>query len=102
MTKRQSTTLRHRSILMLAVSVGTTLSFPALAQDVIACDDLDLPNPVYGSGGSAITATLAKVATALAGLEDPITILFADPGACTGYQAFLDNGVTTNFKYWSA
>lgn len=102
MTKRPSTTFRHRSILMLAVSVGTTLSLPALAQDTVACDDLDLPNPVYGAGGSAITATLAKVATALANLDEPITILFADPGACTGYQAFLDNSVTTNFKYWLA
>jgi hypothetical protein len=102
MTKRPTTTLRHRSILMLAVSVGTTLSFPAFAQDPVACADLDLPNPVYGSGGSAITATLAKVAAGLAGLDEPITVLFSDPGACTGYQAFLDESVTTNFKYWAA
>lgn len=102
MIKRSATTLRHRSIAMLVVAVGTTFSLPALAQDVVACDDLDLPNPIYGSGGSAITATLQKVATALAGLDEPITVLFSDPGACTGYQAFLDQSVTTNFKYWLA
>lgn len=102
MTKRPSTTFRHRSLLLLAASVGTTLSFPAVAQEVAACDDLELPNPVYGSGGSAITATLAKVAPALAALDEPITVLFADPGACTGFQGFLDNSVTTNFKYWTA
>lgn len=100
MTKRPFTTLRHRSILLLAVSLGSTLSLPALAQE--ACDDLNLPNPVFGAGGSAITATLKKVASALAGLDEPITILFADPGACTGYQAFVDNSVTGNFKYWNA
>lgn len=102
MIKRLIPTFRHRTTL-LAVSLASTFSLPALAQDdVVACEDLNLPNPIYGSGGSAITATLAKVATALAGLDEPITILFADPGACTGFQAFLDGNATTNFKYWNA
>ncbi len=71
----------------------------------------DLPNPIYGSGGSAVTATLGAVATALAGLPpgDRITILYWDPGACTGYHAFVDkdtgSGLATKpayFKYWDA
>lgn len=98
---RSIQTSHYRFALFVASLISTT-SLPAAAQDVVACDDLDLPNPVYGSGGSAITATLGKVATALAGLEEPITILFADPGACTGFQAFLDGNVTSNFKYWTA
>jgi hypothetical protein len=71
----------------------------------------DLPNPIYGAGGSAITATLGAVATALAGLPDgqKVTIFYWDPGACTGYHAFVDkdtgSGLATKpayFKYWNA
>ena len=80
-------------------AAALTLASPALA---VPCSELNLPNPVYGAGGSAITATLGKVATALAALPEPITILFADPGACIGYQAFLESNVTTTFKYWDA
>jgi hypothetical protein len=72
------------------------------AARAVPCSELNLPNPIYGAGGSAITATLGRVATALAGLPEPITVLFADPGACIGYQAFLANEVTTTFKYWDA
>lgn len=93
--KRWSST----SVLLASVSAGVCLASPALA---VPCADLNLPRPVYGAGGSAITATLGKVATALAGLPEPVTVLFADPGACIGYQAFLDGTVTTTLKYWDA
>lgn len=66
------------------------------------CADLDLPNPIYGAGGSAITATLGKVATALANLDDPITVLWADPGACTGFGYFTNNDIDGTLKYWDA
>jgi hypothetical protein len=88
-----------------AAVAATTLLCGATARaqaTVEECTTLNLPHPVYGSGGSAITADLAKVATALAKLPEPITILFADPSACTGYQAFIDKKVTTAFKYWTA
>lgn len=85
--------------LVLGAAALTFVTSPALA---VPCSELSLPNPIYGSGGSAITATLGRVATALAGLPEPITVLFADPGACIGYQAFLESNVTTTFKYWDA
>lgn len=85
--------------LILGAAALTFVTSPALA---VPCSELSLPNPIYGSGGSAITATLGRVATALAGLPEPITVLFADPGACIGYQAFLESNVTTTFKYWDA
>jgi hypothetical protein len=91
----------HRQLLVASSTVVAGL-LSVTASHAQSCDELDLPNPIYGSGGSAITATLGKVATALAGLEEPITVLFSDPGACTGYQAFLDNTVTTPLKYWNA
>lgn len=85
--------------LMPGAAALTLITSPALA---VPCSELNLPNPIYGSGGSAITATLGRVASALAGLPEPITVLFADPGACIGYQAFLESNVTTTFKYWDA
>ena len=71
----------------------------------------NLPNPIYGSGGSAVTATLGAVATALATLpeQDRITIFYWDAGACVGYHGFVDkdtgSGLATKptyFKYWDA
>jgi hypothetical protein len=60
-----------------------------------------LPHPVYGSGGSAVTADLAKVAKVLAGVSQPVTILYNDAlGACGGFKAFLDKKVTGTFQYW--
>lgn len=87
------------SLSLPSAAAALFLASPVLA---VPCSELNLPNPIYGAGGSAITATLGSVATALAGLPVPITILFADPGACIGYQAFLDGNVTTAFKYWDA
>lgn len=47
----------------LVLSVGPA----ALAAD---CNTLGKPNPIYGAGGSAETATIAKVATYFAGLVE--------------------------------
>lgn len=65
----------------------------------------DLPNPIYGAGGSAVTATLGAVATALAGLPEAqrTTIFYWDPGACAGYQSFVKGDTRpAYFKFWSA
>jgi hypothetical protein len=66
----------------------------------------NLPNVIYGSGGSAITATMRQVAAALRSLPDPITVLWHDPGACTGFGHFLDGAIpgttTRNVVYWDA
>jgi len=59
---------------------------------------------IYGAGGSAITATLAKVALTLSKADPPILVFFADPGAQQGYNYFRDGtgaGKTgSEFKYW--
>ncbi|HWO08782.1 MAG TPA: hypothetical protein VNN80_04860 [Polyangiaceae bacterium] len=77
-------------------------SASALAQELPACDDLGLPNPIYGAGGSAITPSLRQVAPFLASLPEPVSVLFSDPSACNGYAEFLANAVTTPFRYWGA
>ncbi len=83
---------------------GMALSCVAPAAFAADCDALGLPNPIYGAGGSAETGTIKAVATYFAGLvEHPITVLWHDPGACDGYQQYLDNAITsTAVKYWSA
>jgi hypothetical protein len=36
-------------------------------------------------------------------LDDPITILWADPGACIGYEAFVNGDIdAASVKYWDA
>jgi hypothetical protein len=85
-----------------ALAAGCAVTLAASTGLSAPCADLDLPNPIYGSGGSAVTATLKAVGTALSGLDEPITILYADPGACPGYQQYLNNAITGTFKYWNA
>lgn len=92
--------------LALAGLTGALVTLSAnlsLAQDALPqCDDVAFQNPIFGAGGSAITATLRRVAPFLAGLPEPVTIVFADPSACTGYREFLSNAVNGTFKYWEA
>lgn len=97
--------LNKKGVCALAFAVVAAWGAPSEA----APCPTDLPNPVYGAGGSAVTATLGAVATALAGLppQDRITIFYWDPGACTGYEAFVEAGTIgaptpTYFKFWDA
>jgi len=89
-----------------AVAALTGAALSCVAPTVLGadCNTLGLPNPIYGAGGSAETQTIGAVATYLAGLQDhPITIFWWDPGACQGYQAYLNNAITnTAVKYWNA
>lgn len=65
----------------------------------------ELPNPIYGLGGSASKPTLAKISQGLAALPAPntATIVFQAPGACIGIQALLDNtAITGTASFWDA
>lgn len=91
-----------------ATAVGMcSLVAPALAR-AAECPT-NLPNIIYGSGGSAVTATMRQVAAALRALpnpEDQITVLWHDPGACIGFDHFVTGtipGATTrNVIFWDA
>jgi hypothetical protein len=96
--------LKPVSTMAFALALGTAVLLPARAH-AIPCDDVALPNKVYGSGGSAVTGTLKRVSLAIA--KDPnktderTTIVYHDDlGACPGYQAFLDGKITGQFRYW--
>lgn len=65
----------------------------------------DLPNPVYGLGGSASKPFLAKLSKVTNGLAPPnqLTIVFQAPGACLGIYGLLgDTKITGTASYWDA
>ncbi len=96
---------RRRTKWLFSLSAGgCAFSMSALA--LAAECPTNLPNVIYGSGGSAVTATMRQVAAALRALPDPITVLWHDPGACIGFGHFVGGtipGATTrNVTYWDA
>lgn len=105
--RRDARLVRARAVGVAAFALATGLALVARA----APCPTDLPNAIYGAGGSAVTATLGAVATALAKLpaDERITLFYWDPGACIGYHALVDkdtgSGLATSptyFKYWDA
>jgi len=97
--------LEHGRKHALAALFGCAVTAAAGAARAQECTDIEatVPKPIFGAGGSAITATLRQVAAYLAGSSDPITVFWNDPGACTGYQQYLNNSITnTAVKYYSA
>jgi hypothetical protein len=98
--------LKTGSTIACALTLGAVILLPSKAHAIL-CDDVDLPNKVYGAGGSAVTGTLKKVSLAIAKdaahTDDRTTIIYHDDlGACAGYAAFLSGKVTGQFRYWIA
>src|SRR6187399_1418965 len=84
---------------ILAGAAAWLVPFSASAEEC----PTDLPNSIYGTGGSAITATLKQVAIQLAGLDDPISVFYSDPSACTGFDELVNDAIITKrFLYWDA
>jgi hypothetical protein len=85
------------AVFALALLLGTGAAHAA------PCSDL--PNPIYGLGGSASKTFLGKVSQALSGLSgaDQATIVFQAPGACVGIYALLNNTtISGTASYWDA
>lgn len=98
---------RYALVASLAVGYTVMAASPAHAQSKPTCASLvtdgTLPHPVYGNGGSAITADLGLVAAKLRGLASPISILFSDSGgACAQASTYVSGVVKTDFHYWAA
>src|SRR5438552_5229485 len=96
--------LKTGPILACALTLGATFLVTGKAR-AISCDDVDLPNKVYGVGGSAVTGTLKAISLAITKdtqkTAERTTIIYHDDlGACAGYAAFLDGKVTGSFRYW--
>src|SRR5262245_59088283 len=86
----------------VAAAAVTLASAPATAQ-VPDCSTLNLPNPIYGDGGSAAQNYIGKLATVLANLPTPITVLYKASGACNGVYGMLTPGnLSGTIFYWTA
>lgn len=103
---------RKKVVAGLLGCAASVLAPAALAQ-VVDCTELEADpdtygQVIYGSGGSAVTATLARVAGYLASrpVNQRITVVYYDPGACSGYEQYLNNELyaipnnTATIKYW--
>lgn len=89
----------------LRASIAMSAALVALVPSLAGAQECptDRPNSIYGTGGSAITATMKAVAIQLAGLDDPISVFWSDPGACTGFDELLNDAIVTRrFLYWDA
>ena len=65
------------------------------------CSALNLPKPVYGTGGSATRPLMRQIATELANQADPVTLFYQDPGACFGvYDTFEKKTLSGSIRYW--
>lgn len=87
---------RFAAVLCAAAALGATST-------ALALDCKDLPNPIYGVGGSAQKPFFAKVSTALAGAAAPESLIYQAPGACFGVSAVLSGTkLTGTARYWTA
>src|SRR5262245_59439527 len=96
---------RRASRLLVAGAVaalGASAGRPALAQTANPkCADLNLVNPVYGDGGTAALQYIGKLAQVLAGLPQPITVVFRGSGGCAAIYGLLQpTTLTGTATYW--
>lgn len=84
-----------------AAAAMAALLLPATA---LAVDCNTLPNPIYGTGGSAQKPLLARLAARLAALSPPRTLIYSSPGACFAINAFTatPTRITGTPSHWSA
>lgn len=99
MNQRSSHPITRRAL--VAVALCLAWGSNAEAQDDVPC--ASLPNPIYGQGGSAPNPLIASFATALASSPNPITVIYASPGACFIMRSFQDGTPLTGTAfYWTA
>jgi hypothetical protein len=86
-----------------AATVATLMLAPALcAAQGAPVECADLPNPVFGLGGSAQKLLVAKLGRALSNQAQPETIIYAAPGACNGiYRLVSGEAFTGPASYWA-
>ena len=91
----------------LAVLSLCALHAPSAAAQTPDCSTISFVNPIYGSGGSAARPLIRSFAVALRGDANPITIVWADPGACFAMDALVGPtgtpvNITQTARYWDA
>ena len=62
---------------------------------------VDLSNPVYIAGSSAVKPFLAEIAKILVTESPPVTLVYSGQGSCTGVSAILGGApVSGPYTYW--
>ena len=92
-----------RRVVSTATSLGLVAAVfvPGRAQAEGECTAL--PGVLIGAGGSASKPLLARIAPALRGAAEPITLVYQSPGACFGITAYVDGTpLTGTASYWDA
>lgn len=98
--------LKTGSTIASTLALAGAFLLPGVLHAQVLCDDLtNLPNKIYGVGGSAVTATLKKISLAIEKdpkkTDDRVTIIYHDDlGACAGFEAFKAGKVDGKFRYW--
>ncbi len=86
-------------------ALGACALLPFTA-NAYAADCSTLPGTiVYGAGGSSQEPLVAQIASQLASLSSPISLVYSDGGsACVGYQALVtpNGGISGTALYWDS
>lgn len=86
-----------------ALGCALVLASAGAASVARAQDCANLPNPIFGIGGSAATNLIKRLATKLAAAPEPITVVYSDPGACYAMTALVqDTPLSGTGKVWDS
>lgn len=105
--------LNRKKAVGALLGCATSVLAPAAFAQVVDCTELEADpatygTVIYGVGGSAATPTIGRIASYLAGrpANERVTIVYYDPGACNGYDEYLQNEIfaipnnIATIKYW--
>lgn len=91
------------TLTVVGVLAHGLFSNQASAQDVPTCASLDLPNPVYLAGSSAVQTVIAALGPKFAAAATPTTLVYTKAGSCDGVNSIVANlSLTSTANYWDA
>ena len=82
------------------VMLGAAVALVSSVAQAADCS-LNLMNPIYIAGSSAVKPFLAEIAKVLVTQSPPVTIVYSGQGSCTGVSAILD-GTPPATPIWTA
>jgi hypothetical protein len=86
---------------LTALLCGPLIILPPRSARAVDCAALNLPNPIYGDGGSAAKPYIGKLATLLANLPQPITVFYKAAGGCAAIYGILKpTNLSGSISYW--
>jgi ABC-type phosphate transport system substrate-binding protein len=94
--------MRIEHIARLAVASCACLAGVLMTSAASAATDCStLPTPIYGVGGSSLSAILGHIAGELSNLSTPVTVVYQSPGNCFGINDLsAGTSLTGTASYW--